>query len=247
MSYRWIELAQGPVSRLTVGGHTDLNLLSLDSLCELDDALEQAAGDAGMRVLIVSGAGDRAFSAGADLSALPRLAETEQARFVDVGTAVWRRLAAFPVPTLAVVQGPAFGAGLELALACDLRLAGPGARLGQPALRLGLIPPFAAAARWRSLLGRGRANQMLLLGRELDAQTAEAWGLVDGVSDTLDETAEAWADRMAQCPPGLVPRWRQWWDLPDAEAEGACLSAQIRQADSAGGLLSRAKKRANDA
>jgi enoyl-CoA hydratase/carnithine racemase len=161
--------------------------------------------------------------------------------------AVWRRLADFPAPTLAVVQGPAFGAGLELALACDLRLAGPRARFGQPALRLGLVPPFAAAGRWRSLLGRGRANQMLLLGRELDAVTAEAWGLVDGVSASLDETVAEWAGRLARCTPALVRQWRQWWEAPDAGAEAACLASLIQQSDPGGGLLRRATDKPNDA
>jgi enoyl-CoA hydratase len=247
MARRWIEVTGGPVARVTIGGGTDLNLLTVASLCELDDALQQVAGEAGLQVLVVQGAGGRAFCAGADLSDLPRLPAAEQARFVELGMAVWRRLTDFPAPTLAVVQGPAFGAGLELALACDLRLAGPRARLGQPALALGLIPPFAAAARWRSLLGRGRANQLLMLGRDLDAATAEAWGLVDGVGDDLEGTAAAWAERLSRCTPALVRQWRQWWEVPDAEAEAACLAGLIQQADRSGGLLQRAKDRANEA
>lgn len=247
MAGQWITVTAGPVAWLTVGGATDLNLLTIASLCELDDALERLAGEAGLRALIVAGAGERAFCAGADLSELPRLPPEAQARFVEVGMAVWQRLMAFPAPTLAVVQGPAFGAGLELALACDLRLAGPRARLGQPALQLGLLPPFAAAARWRSLLGRGRANQLLLLGRELDAGTAESWGLVDGVSETLPATATAWGERLARCPPDLVRQWRRWWDAPDAAAEAAALAGLIQQSDRSGELLRRATKRANDA
>jgi enoyl-CoA hydratase len=246
MAYRWIEVRRGPVSWLTIGGLTDLNLLRLESLAELDNALEELASDAGLRVLIVQGAGTRAFCAGADLSDLPQRPEADQARFVEIGMAVWQRLADFPAPTLALVQGPAFGAGMELALACDLRLAGPGARFGQPAMRLGLIPPFAAAERWRSLLGRGRANQLLLLGRELDAGTAEAWGLVDGISDRLTETAGEWADRLSRCTPALARQWRRWWEAPDAAAEAACLAALIQGAERDGGLLRRAKDRAND-
>jgi enoyl-CoA hydratase len=247
MTTGWITVTRGPVSRLVIGGMTDLNLLTLESLCDLDSALEELTGDAGIQVLIVQGAGERAFCAGADLGDLPRRPAADQARFVDVGMAVWRRLADFPAPTLAVVQGPAFGAGLELALACDLRLAGPRARFGQPALRLGLVPPFAAAGRWRSLLGRGRANQMLLLGRELDAVTAEAWGLVDGVSASLDETVAEWAGRLARCTPALVRQWRQWWEAPDAGAEAACLASLIQQSDQGGGLLRRATDKPNDA
>ncbi len=242
MSSHWITPVFGSIAELIVGGETDLNLLTVESLAEMDEALTALAGHAGLRALLVRGAGSRAFCAGADLKDLPRRSAAEQARFTALGQAVWSRLSDFPAPTLAVIQGPAFGAGMELALACDLRLAGPRARLGQPALRLGLIPPFAAAGRWRSLIGRGRANQILMLGKELDVVTAEAWGIIDGVSETLPETARAWAMRLSECAPAPVRAWRRWWDAPDPDAEAAYLTGRLSDAEPDQDWVRQAKK-----
>lgn len=236
---RWLQVEAGAQARVSLDGPTAMNLLTLESLVELHDALVRLQDDAGIRVLILQGAGERAFCAGADLSDLPKRDPAETARFVALGTAIWQMLEDFPAPTLAVVQGPAYGAGLELALACDLRLAGPQARLGQPALRLGLIPPFAAARRWQSFLGRGRANQLLLLGRELDAETAERWGLVDGVSDDLAGTSAQWAARLAACAPAQVRDFRRWLGEPDPAAEAAALQAALLRAQGTN-LLDRA-------
>jgi enoyl-CoA hydratase len=157
-----------------------LNALNFALLRDLDAALEQvAAGDA--RALLVTGAGDRAFCAGADLRELqgrPLAAARADAAF---GQRVLDRLEALAIPSIALVNGYAFGGGLELALACTFRIAAPDARLGFPEIRLGLIPGYGGTQRLPRLLGPARALELILSGRTVMAEEALAIGLVNRI------------------------------------------------------------------
>jgi enoyl-CoA hydratase len=145
--------------------------------------------------LVVESTGDRAFCAGADRAALAA------ARPVDAvglrSARVFASLAALPIPVIAAVQGPAVAGGFELALACDLRVAGPQARFRLPETALGLVPAAGGTSRLVALVGGSRARELVLAGRELDAETALAWGVVHRVAHDPRAEALAWAQDLA--------------------------------------------------
>jgi enoyl-CoA hydratase len=159
-----------------------LNALSFTVLGDLAAAFDEiAAGDA--RALLITGAGERAFCAGADITELMGRAQAairERAAFVQ---ATFGKLDTLPIPSIALVNGYAFGGGLELALACTFRLAGPNAKLGLPEIKLGLIPGCGGTKRLPRLIGEARALDMILTGRTVAADEALAIGLVNRIDD----------------------------------------------------------------
>ena len=159
-----------------------LNALSFDILQELDGVLDEvAASDA--RALIVTGAGDKAFCAGADIPELRHRDLVPQRRGAQLGQRVFERLAQLEVPSVAVVHGFALGGGCELALACDFRVATPKARFGLPEIKLGLIPGYGGTQRLPRLIGEARALEMILSGRTVRADEALTLGLVNRVEE----------------------------------------------------------------
>ena len=153
-----------------------LNALSFKLVEDLARALDQvAAGDA--RALLVTGAGDKAFCAGADIAELAGRTLVQTRRGAELGQAVMARIERLPMPSVAIVNGYAFGGGLELALACTFRLVTPNAKLGLPEIKLGLIPGYGGTQRLPRAVGEARALEMILTAKTLDAQTALAWGL----------------------------------------------------------------------
>jgi enoyl-CoA hydratase len=159
-----------------------LNALSLGQLHDLSrllDGLED--GDA--RALLITGAGDRAFSAGADVKELMGRTLVEQRAGATLGQSVLAKLDQLAMPSIALINGYAFGGGLELALACTFRLAAPTAQLGFPEIKLGLIPGYGGTQRLPRLVGEARATEMILTGRTIDADEAERIGLVNRVVD----------------------------------------------------------------
>jgi len=154
-----------------------LNALDARTLDELDEVLgEVEAGAAG--ALVLTGAGDRAFVAGADLSAMAGFGPDEALAFAERGHAVFDRLERLPAPTIAAVNGFALGGGCELALACDLVYASARARFGQPEVNLGIIPGFGGTQRLPRRVGAMRALEIMLTGDAVDADRARALGLV---------------------------------------------------------------------
>ena len=159
-----------------------LNALNFELLRDLGAALDQvAAGDA--RVLLVTGTGDRAFCAGADVKELigRSLAATREG--AAFGQAIFAKLDTLPIPSIALINGYAFGGGLELALACTFRLAARSARVGLPEIKLGLIPGYGGTQRLPRLIGEARALEMILTGRAVEAEEAERIGLVNRLID----------------------------------------------------------------
>ena len=153
-----------------------LNALSFKLVEDLARALDQvAAGDA--RALLVTGAGEKAFCAGADIAELAGRTLAQTKRGAELGQAVMARIERLPMPSVAIVNGYAFGGGLELALACTFRLVTPNAKLGLPEIKLGLIPGYGGTQRLPRAVGEARALEMILTAKTLDAQTALAWGL----------------------------------------------------------------------
>jgi enoyl-CoA hydratase len=153
-----------------------LNALSFKLVEDLARAIDQvAAGDA--RALLVTGAGDKAFCAGADIAELAGRTLAQTRRGAELGQAVMAKIERLPMPSVAIVNGYAFGGGLELALACTFRLVTPNAKLGLPEIKLGLIPGYGGTQRLPRAVGEARALEMILTAKTLDAQTALAWGL----------------------------------------------------------------------
>jgi enoyl-CoA hydratase len=173
-----------------------LNALSFSLVRDLATAFDEvAASDA--RALIITGAGPKAFCAGADIAELSGRSLMEQKRGAEVGQATFAMLDRLPIPSLAVINGYAFGGGLELALACTFRLVTPNAKLGTPEIKLALVPGYGGTQRLPRIVGEARALEMVLTGKSVDAQLAVAWGLasniVEGDAKAVLEQAMAFA------------------------------------------------------
>lgn len=160
-----------------------LNALSFSLLGELSRALDEvAASDA--RALLITGAGEKAFCAGADIKELTGRTLVAQKRGAELGQSVMARLDRLPIASVALVNGYAFGGGLELAMACTFRLATPNARMGLPEIKLGLVPGYGGTQRLPRLVGEARALEMVMTARAIDANTALQWGLVNRVIES---------------------------------------------------------------
>ncbi|HMA90998.1 MAG TPA: enoyl-CoA hydratase-related protein [Burkholderiales bacterium] len=157
-----------------------LNALSFKLVGDLARALDEVAAS-GARALLITGAGAKAFCAGADIAELAGRTLAQTKRGAELGQATMERITRLPMPSVAIVNGYAFGGGLELALACTFRLVTPNAKLGLPEIRLGLIPGYGGTQRLPRVVGEARALEMILTARALDAQTAVAWGLASRV------------------------------------------------------------------
>jgi enoyl-CoA hydratase len=194
----------GPVAVVTVDRQEALNALNEDVLVELSLAFGAAEANAEVRALVVTGAG-RAFVAGADVSGINQIEDVFTAReFALLGQEVCSTLAALPFPTIAAVNGFALGGGLELALAADIRVASPQARLGLPEVTLGLIPGYGGTQRLPRLIGVGRALELILTGRHVTAEEALQMGLVNRVADDARAAAVELAKLAARNGPLAV-------------------------------------------
>lgn len=197
--YNHLKLEQKErIGILTIDRPDALNALNREVLSELDQALTSIAAAKNIKALLLIGAG-RAFVAGADISGMQSMNSQEAAEFARFGQAVFDKLAGLPQPTIALVNGFALGGGMELALACDIRLASAKAKLGQPEISLGIIPGFGATQRLPRLVGPAVAKDLLFTGRMLSAEEALAVGLVNRVlpPDDLLSEGEALASQLA--------------------------------------------------
>lgn len=194
-----IELTRlGDVALIRLNRPEALNALSFAILREMRTMIAEAtSSDA--RALLITGAGEKAFCAGADIKELRGRALMEQKRGAELGQAVFSELAEARQPSIAVINGYAFGGGLEMALACDFRLASPAAKLGLPEIELGLIPGYGGTQRLPRLIGEARATEMILTGRTVEAEEARRIGLVNQVveGDSID-AGVAFARRFTQ-------------------------------------------------
>ncbi len=184
---------KGPVAVWTIDRPGRLNALSRAVVQRLGELAIEAAVDAEVRAVVLTGAGDKAFSAGADLKERQSMTAAEVHAFLDVYRDSFWAIDRCPKPVVAAINGIAFGGGLEVALACDLRVADPAAQMGLTEARLGIIPGAGGTQRLPRLIGAARAKELILTGRRIDAATALSLGVVNKVSAPGQAVAEALA------------------------------------------------------
>ena len=165
---------------LTLDRPEALNALSFAIIDEISNAIDEAA-QLPVRALIITGAGEKAFCAGADIKELRGRDLVAQKRGAEKGQAVFAKLDRHPVPSVAAINGYAFGGGLELAMACTFRVASPTAKMGLPEIKLGLVPGYGGTQRLPRLIGEARALEMIMTGRTVGAEEAERIGLVNRI------------------------------------------------------------------
>ena len=197
-----------------------LNALNAAMFAELDAAFRELGKDDEVRVVLLTGAGERAFAAGADIRELDAVKPGEGESFSLRGQAVFRKIETLGKPVIACVRGFALGGGCELAMACTLRIAAEDAKFGQPEVKLGVIPGYGGTQRLPRLVGRGTALKLLMTGAVIDAREALRIGLVDEVvsAEELVTRAEALAEEIAAQAPlavaGVIRVVDEGFDLP---------------------------------
>jgi enoyl-CoA hydratase len=215
----------GAVLIITINRPKVLNALNAPLLADLSAAIDDAAADAGVRAVVITGAGEKAFVAGADINELSEqtpVAGRERARR---GQGLFDRIERLGKPVIAAVNGFALGGGCELAMACTLRLAADTAKFGQPEINLGLIPGYAGTQRLARLVGRGRALELLLSGHSISADEALRIGLVNRVvpAAQLLTEARALAQTLASKAPiavrYILDAVARGLDMPFADAQ----------------------------
>lgn len=207
MEYTNLLLEQsGPIAVLTINRPKAFNSLNSDTLTELSTVLDELGRDSSVKVVILTGSGEKAFVAGADISQMKDLNPLEGRRFGQLGHTTFRKIELLPQPVIAAIKGFALGGGCELAMACDIRLASESAKFGQPEVTLGLTAGFGGTQRLPRLVGTGLASELLFTGDIIDAHEAYRIGLVNHVYpiDTLMEEAQKLAKRIADRAPVAV-------------------------------------------
>ena len=185
MEYNFLKIANaGAICTLTISAPKTLNALNSTILGELDDFVSNI--DPSVRVLIVTGDGEKSFVAGADISEMAHLNEEEGFAFGKRGADVFRKIETLSIPVIAAVNGFALGGGCELAMACDIRICSNNAKFGQPEVGLGIIPGFSGTVRLARIVGMGMAKQLIYTGKAIRADEALRIGLVNAVYEPAE-------------------------------------------------------------
>jgi Enoyl-CoA hydratase/carnithine racemase len=187
----------GAVAVVTIDRPDALNALNVETLTELRDRLLELAADEDARVVVLTGAGEKAFVAGADIKYMSELDPDQAKGWGALGHETGRLLETMPKPTIAAVNGFALGGGCELALACDIRYASSRAKLGQPEINLGIVPGWGGTQRLAHVCGIGVAKELIYTGRTVDAEEALRIGLVNAIADPVLEKALETAHELA--------------------------------------------------
>lgn len=207
MEYTNLILEQnGAIAILTINRPKALNALNADTLTELSTVLDELGRDSSVKVIILTGSGEKAFVAGADIAQMKEFNTLEARHFGQLGHKTYRKLELMSQPVIAAINGFALGGGCELAMACDIRLASETAKFGQPEVTLGLTAGFGGTQRLPRIVGTGIASELLFTGDVIDAQEAYRIGLVNHVYPlaTLMEEALKLANRIAGRAPAAV-------------------------------------------
>jgi enoyl-CoA hydratase/carnithine racemase len=244
--------ARDGITHLTLHRPTAANALSRGLVAALGQALARLRDDGGVRALVLTGAGDKAFSAGADLKERRAMSLDETRAFLGELRAVVGAVAAFPCPVIAALNGAALGGGLELALACDVRIAADSAEMGLPEVRLGIIPGAGGTQRLARVAGMAAAKELILTGRRIGAARALVLGLVSEVvpAPALAAAAARVAAEIAAAGPLAVATAKRAIDggfhlaLEEAlDVERSCYEVVLASEDRNEGLAAFAEKR----
>ena len=230
------------IETLTLNRPDAMNALDQDMVRALHTELDRLENDRELAAIVLTGAGEKAFVAGADIAELRERRAPEA--FDRVNQHLFRRVAELPMPTIAAVRGWALGGGCELTLSCDLRVASPSARFGQPEVALGIMPGAGATHRLARLVGLGKARELIYTGEIIDAGEAHRIGLVNRLAETDDaliETANDLAGKIAKNSTGAVRLSKiavnhaldpgeRGRDLLEVLAQALCFESEDKQA-----------------
>ncbi len=213
MAYEHILLDRdGAVAMITLNRPKQLNALSAAVLADVHAALDELATDDAVRAIIITGAGERAFAAGADIGELNQITSAvDGRRMAERSHQLGRTMADLPKPLIAAINGFALGGGLELALACDIRIASDTAQVGLPEVTLGIMPGWGGTQRLARLIGPGAAKLLMMTGDRIDAGEALRLGIVERVvpAAELMDTAKQIAEKLAGAPPLSIDAIKQ--------------------------------------
>jgi enoyl-CoA hydratase len=238
------------VAVVTVDRQDALNALDVDTLTELRNRLSELAGDDGTRAVILTGAGEKAFVAGADIKYMSGLNVDQAKEWGALGHEAGRLLETMPKPTIAALNGFALGGGCELALACDIRYAASNAKIGQPEVNLGIIPGWGGTQRLARVCGLGVAKELIYTGRTVDAEEALGIHLVTAVHDPVLDKARETAALLASKGPVALRLMKELSNralggdhAANLEAEGETFGELFSSEDAKEGLTAFVEKR----
>ena len=197
-------LASSGIMILTLSRPQALNALNMETLSELREVMEEIARSNEIRAVIITGEGDKAFVAGADIKELASLSPKEAVTLSRKGQDLFSSIENFPKPVIAAVNGFALGGGCELAMACHIRISSKNAKFAQPEINLGIIPGYGGTQRLRQLVGRGKSLELLMTGEMISADEALALGLVNHVVDNLMEFSQKLAEKIISKSPVIL-------------------------------------------
>jgi len=237
--------ADGGVCVVTIDRQDALNALNVETLTELRDRLREVAADQSVRAVVLTGAGEKAFVAGADIKYMSGLSPEDAKGWGALGHEAGRLLETMPKPTIAAINGFALGGGCELALACDIRYASSRAKLGQPEINLGIVPGWGGTQRLARVCGVGVAKELIFTGRTIDAEEALRIGLVNALADpVLDKALETARELAAKSPVALALAKRLVNLSPDAlDTEADSFGELFASEDAREGLTAFVEKR----
>lgn len=216
-----------------------LNALNTEMLRELDATLTELEQDKEVRCLVITGSGERAFAAGADIAEMADMNEQEAKEFAKFGCDVFDKLENLHCPVIAAVNGFCLGGGMELALACDMRLASMSAKFGLPEVTLGVMPGFGGTRRLAKLAGTGTASEMMFTGGVVDAQYALEKGIVNSCceDDELRGIARNLAEKIAKnAPIAIAAAKKSMWHAGATEVENTLFAALFDTKDQKTGM-----------
>ncbi|HZB38302.1 MAG TPA: enoyl-CoA hydratase-related protein [Beijerinckiaceae bacterium] len=212
-----------------------LNLVTLEMTRRLNETVKRLAEDPDARVMVLTGAGGKAFCAGSDIKEFPEMmaAGAVVPKKLALENEAWSRVDDFPKPTIAAVAGLAFGGGLELAVCCDLIVAEEGARVALPEIKLGVFPGSGGTVRVTRRIGEGRAKEMMFFGDPLPVETALAWGLVNRVAPKGEAlgTAMEMARRLAAQPSIAIQMCKRSADMAFDVPEDRAVEASLEMSE----------------
>lgn len=199
------------IATVTINRPKALNALNKETLDEISLRIKDANNDENIKVIVITGAGDKAFCAGADLNVMKSAGAYTGMHLSQQGQKLTTEIEELEKPVVAAINGYTLGGGLELAMACDLRVASENAQLGQPEVNVGLIPGWGGTQRLPRLVGAGKAKEMIFTGKRIDAKTAEQLGLINMVVpvDQLKSTVKELASQLMNKPPIAIELAKQ--------------------------------------